>query len=1105
MVGRTAVATAVDVEAQHRGRQTLRALPAAATLQDAAFRLLDVNAAFEALAGRARAALIGLDPLVLLPAQERAVLRAAREERCAVGDEVTPPLRCRMLDAAGVPRWLAVSFGNIAAPGRPPLWLSLYQDVSAEYAARAQAERLQDELAHWFELADAGMLVYDASGLIVRSNLAFDRLVGRVPEVLEEAAPELQALLGWQDGAPLPALVPGAAALERQALVTLPEGRRRRLAARLACTGGEGGAGGTRRVLVVLADLSAEDERDLAQLEMGMLMDTASVGVATFDPARGWLAHHRGAGSGGAASGALLAIGRELVEPGSLPEYERLQAALRRGERTEVRYAVRHPELGRRWLLTRVEPGALAGGRTTTSVVTLDVTEGQRAQRRNDALLRELGGILETSTAGIASVRWPLLVRCNRRFERLLGFEPGAAAGATLGEVFVRQGAAAEDAEAVLEALRAGRAYETELPLAPDAGGLPRWASLSVRRAEGAEPLRAGEPIEAVVVLTEITRLKTQQAELERLLRERELMFDLSEVGIVYLRGARIERANQTMAQLSGYAVPELTALDPAELYVDARECVAFEARMAEALAASGRFVGERRLRRRDGRHCWVQVSARPVTPEETAAAGAGAAAPGEDLICSFVDVDERHRSRDALAAQAERTRAMLDSVFVGIVTIGRRGIEWMNRSARRMFGGELADFVGESIATVATPERGHPLRRSDWFERLRDGQSEGFECRLRGHDGREFWVVGNAVAAGGDDDGAHRITFALLDIERRRQAELRIAQAQASLQRVIELAPLAIALFDATSLRIVQVNQAAAAFFGRGAEELAGATPAVLFDADRADALGRWLQAALQLGETAQHEWQDPVGASSPRVWDMRIAPIAAGPGGTPQLLLVASDVTGRRLAEQARLQAAIAQREVLVREVHHRIKNNLQGVAGLLRQNAERHPEVAATLTEAIGQVQAIAQVYGLQVGAQGPLGVAPLLEAIAQSVQRMFRCRIGVDAAAARHLLPETEAIPVALTLNELLTNAIKHGAGDEVHCRLLADGERVTIRIASRARLPAGFDLAKVRGGVSGLGLVRALLPRRSAALDIRQMDDEVVAELALRAPSVRLDG
>ncbi|MFO1293362.1 MAG: PAS domain S-box protein [Rubrivivax sp.] len=1106
MAGRTAVATALDPEAQQRGRQLLHALPAAATLQDASFRLLDVNAAFEALTGRTRAALIGLDPLVLLPAPERAVVRAAREERRAAGaDEAPAPLRCRLLDAAGLPHWLAICARNIAAAGRPALWLALYQDVSAEYAAREQAERMQDELAHWFELADTGMLVYDASGLIVRSNRAFESLVGRVPEVLEDAAPELQALLGWQDGAPLPALLPGAAALERQAIVTLPGERRRRLAARLACTGSAGGAGGTRRVLAMLADLSAEDERDLAQLEMGMLMDTASVGVATFDPARGWLAQRRRTGSGSAASGALLAIGRELVEPGSLPEYERLQTALRRGERTEVRYAVRHPELGLRWLLTRVEPGALAGGRATTSVVTLDVTEGQRAQHRNEALLRELGGILDTSNAGIASVRWPLLVRCNRRFERMLGFEPGAAAGATLGEVFARQGAAAETADAVLEALRAGRAYETELPLARDASGLPRWASLSVRRAEAAEPLRAGEPLEAVAVLTEITRLKAQQAELERLLRERELMFSLSEVGIVYLRGTRIERANQAMAQLSGYAVPELTALDPAELYVDTRECVDFEARMAEALAASGRFVGERRLRRRDGGHCWVQVSARPVTPEEAPAAGEDVdAAPGRDLICSFVDVDERHRSRDALAAQAERTRAVLDSVFVGIVTLGRHGIEWMNRSARRMFAGELADFVGESIATVATPEPGHPLRRSDWFERLRDGQSEGFECRLRGHDGREFWVVGNAVAVGGDD-GARRITFALLDIERRRQAELRIGQAQASLQRVIELAPLAIALFDAASLRIVQVNQAAAAFFGRSAEQALGATPAALFDVERAAEFGRRLQVAAQLGATAQHEWQDSVGASSPRVWDMRIAPIAAGPGGTPQLLLVASDVTGQRLAEQARLQAAIAQREVLVREVHHRIKNNLQGVAGLLRQNAERHPEVAAALTEAIGQVQAIAQVYGLQVGARGPLGVVPLLEAIAQSVQRMFRCRIEVDAAAARHLLPETEAIPVALTLNELLTNAVKHGADDAVRCRVHADGERVTIGIASRARLPAGFDLAQVRGGVSGLGLVRALLPRRSAALTIRQEGDEVVAELALRAPSVRLDG
>ncbi|MET5012569.1 histidine kinase dimerization/phosphoacceptor domain -containing protein, partial [Burkholderia pseudomallei] len=70
-----------------------------------------------------------------------------------------------------------------------------------------------------------------------------------------------------------------------------------------------------------------------------------------------------------------------------------------------------------------------------------------------------------------------------------------------------------------------------------------------------------------------------------------------------------------------------------------------------------------------------------------------------------------------------------------------------------------------------------------------------------------------------------------------------------------------------------------------------------------------------------------------------------------------------------------------------HHRIKNNLQGVAGLLQQIAARKPEVAPAISEVVGQVQAIAQVYGLQVGTGGPLRLHSVIEAIAQSVQRTF----------------------------------------------------------------------------------------------------------------------
>jgi two-component sensor histidine kinase len=98
-------------------------------------------------------------------------------------------------------------------------------------------------------------------------------------------------------------------------------------------------------------------------------------------------------------------------------------------------------------------------------------------------------------------------------------------------------------------------------------------------------------------------------------------------------------------------------------------------------------------------------------------------------------------------------------------------------------------------------------------------------------------------------------------------------------------------------------------------------------------------------------------------------------------------------------------------------------------------------------------------------------------------------------------------VALTVNELMTNAVKHGQGEgcEVRCRLAARGDSVHISIQGRGTLAPGFDLASVRGGVSGLGLVRALLPRRSSTLSLVQRGADVVAEIELRPPSVQVVG
>jgi len=364
-------------------------------------------------------------------------------------------------------------------------------------------------------------------------------------------------------------------------------------------------------------------------------------------------------------------------------------------------------------------------------------------------------------------------------------------------------------------------------------------------------------------------------------------------------------------------------------------------------------------------------------------------------------------------------------------------------------------------------------------------------------------------VVSTGREASGRQLTYALLDIERRRQAEARMSEAQSSLQRIIEAAPLAITLRDAHSLRVLQINQAALAATGRDLQAVIGSTPDDLHAPDVALTMRNDMVEALQSSEVTQREYRSSHQGEE-QIWDARYLPLAK-PGQAPdQLLMVATDVTEQRAAQEARFKAALAQREMLVKEVHHRIKNNLQGVAGLLQQIAQRKPEVAGAISEVVGQVQAIAQVYGLQVGAGGTLRLHSVAEAIVASLQRTFGRPIRLEArgdAPANWALPEAESIPIALTLNELLTNAIKHSvvadapAETPVSCVLDSAATGVQLVISNAASLPEGFSLARVPGGVSGLGLVRALLPRRSATLTIEQRGANVVATVTLQPPGV----
>ena len=1072
--------------------------PFPASFQGPDFRLIDVNQAFVEFTGYSRAQLIGLDVKKLhLPEDWPAVMARREQLKRSFGQaDAGDLIDGRMIDASGRERRYRAARRTLVSTDGQVRYLSVLQDATAEHVAREHADRSMRELDHWFDLSPTGMVLFDDSGLLLQANPAFLELVGAVPVSLTDGPPGLRDLLLWGDSTELAQLQAGAMTAHGQAWITPPGEATRALRSTVRCYIT---AAGRRRYMAVVEDRSVEEERDLAQMQIGALMDTAGVGLATFQESSGWVRQRHAApgrassASGSASTAALQTISRDIVTPETLPEYEKLQLALRHARRAEVRYAISHPDLGQRWLLTRVEPATLSSGKRTTSVVTLDITQQHESQQRSDQLLREMSTILESATAGIAYLRGNALVRCNRRFEAMLGLPAGTVAGSDLQSLFGTYEATDRIAADAWQALREGTVYETEFDVPVKVGGVPmtRWYSLSVRRTG-----LVSAKIEAIAVLTDVTRLKKQQTELEILARDRELMFSLSGVGIAFIRGSRIQRANEALAQLAGCTVEHLSTLELADLFSDQAEFARRWPQVERDLRLHGRWTGERQMRVRDGRLRWVQVSKRLVT--------AGDASGG--IIASYVNVNARHRAERTVTLQAERTRSILDSVLVGIVTVGDQGIEWMNRSARRMFGGSLADFTNLPIATVATPEADHPFRRTDYLTELIEGRAETFECRVQARDGRQFWIVGNVVSTARESTG-RQLTYALLDMERRREAEARMSQVQVSLQRIIEAAPLSITLRDARTLRILQANEVAANNVHIPRAALIGRSPEEIFDPETAAHRRRDMEVALASRDVTKREYHTLQNGET-RLWDTRYLPLSAGEGLEPdQLLMVATDVTEQRAAQEARFDAAIAQRDMLVKEVHHRIKNNLQGVAGLLQQIAQRKPEVASAIAEVVGQVQAIAQVYGLQVGTGGPLNLMNVVEAITVSVQRTFGRSIRFEVRGAQPqdwALPEAESIPVALTINELLTNAVKHSQNApqaQVLCTLESGDTGVRVLVANIATLPAGFNVAGIPSGVSGLGLVRALLPRRSASLTLEQLGAQVVATVHLNPPAV----
>lgn len=225
----------------------------------------------------------------------------------------------------------------------------------------------------------------------------------------------------------------------------------------------------------------------------------------------------------------------------------------------------------------------------------------------------------------------------------------------------------------------------------------------------------------------------------------------------------------------------------------------------------------------------------------------------------------------------------------------------------------------------------------------------------------------------------------------------------------------------------------------------------------------------------------------------EIGITPVQTDEG--PMTVSVIVDLSERKLIEK-RLRDALEQKELLLKEVHHRVKNNLQVIHSLLDLQAIKstNPELAGMLRESQNRIRSMALIHQTLYQSQNFAHVDfqrfldELLPRLTQAYASMSNVvTIAVDAHDVK--LPINEAIPCGLIVNELVSNALKHGFAEQQNGRIVVDireldERQVVLTVSDDGKgIPQELDLA--RTGSLGLQLVHLLTQQLHGQLDIQR--------------------
>lgn len=447
-------------------------------------------------------------------------------------------------------------------------------------------------------------------------------------------------------------------------------------------------------------------------------------------------------------------------------------------------------------------------------------------------------------------------------------------------------------------------------------------------------------------------------------------------------------------------------------------------------------------------------------------------------------------RSISALAGSLDTMPNLIEILPVAIYACDVEGrVLWFNSRAAELWGRRPHDdgekYTGAHRVFVDGEERAPA--QTLMAQTLQTGLPlRAIESQLERPDGSRVWITTHlepvrdiegsllgAISCFYESTARHDATEALRESERR-------------LNELLAAIPAAIYTTDAEGM-VTYYNEAAVELAGRrpviGSDKWGitwkmywpDGTPLPLDECPMAIALkeGRAIRGKEAVAER-------PDGTRVPFI--PFPTPLRDADGKVVGAINMLVDISERRQAE--------TQQRLLVRELNHRVKNNMQMLQSLLyaAMHKTSNEEARKVLDEAAGRISAMAAAQRVLYGAHSAVRfkAREFLDSVSHTVQQTFPADVRLVCETAAGELDNDKAMPLALILNELLTNAVKYGCqgpGEKIVRVGLTESD-TGFHLYVEDNGP-GFDLSIVAAHASGLKLVQLLARQLRGRLEVSQ--------------------